>query len=133
VVHISNKNEILREIRRGLRTIKYAQNNNEINKTISKLNNLIIQNFNTDSHWEQFELHFNQLNHCFLEKLKKEFQYLTPTNLKLCAYLKMNLSSKEIASLMNISPNAVLKSKYRLKLKFGLNKEQDIMDFILRY
>jgi DNA-binding CsgD family transcriptional regulator len=132
-VHISHKNKILQEIRRGLRSVKYATDLNDIAKTINNINININQNFFTDQHWEQFEVHFNQLNHNFLERLKKNYPDLTQTNLKLCAYLRMNLSSKEIASLMNTSPNSILKSKYRLKLKFQLGKDQDLMDFIIRY
>jgi ligand-binding sensor domain-containing protein/DNA-binding CsgD family transcriptional regulator len=133
VVHLSNKNEILQEIKRDLRSIKYITDINDITKTLNRINAHIDRNFIADNNWEQFEIHFNQLNHNFLEKLKKEFPDLTQTNLKLCAYLRMNLGSKEIASLMNISPNAVLKSKYRLKLKFQLNKEQDLVDFLSDY
>lgn len=133
VVHLSSKNEILQEIKRDLRSIKYSKDIKGITKTLNRVNAHIDQNFVSDNNWEQFELHFNQINHNFLEKLKKEFPDLTQTNLKLCAYLRMNLGSKEIASLMNISPNAVLKSKYRLKLKFQLNREQDLVDFLSNY
>jgi DNA-binding CsgD family transcriptional regulator len=133
VVHLSNKNEILQEIKRDLRSIKYVTDIKDISKTLNRVSVHIDQNFVADNNWEQFEMHFNQVNHNFLVKLKKEFPDLTQTNLKLCAYLRMNLGSKEIASLMNISPNAVLKSKYRLKLKFQLQREQDLIDFLSNY
>ncbi len=133
VVHLSSKNEILHEIKRELRSIKYTKDISDITNTLNRVNANINQNFATDNNWELFEVHFNQLNNNFLGKLRKEFPELTQTNLKLCAYLRMNLSSKEIASLMNISPNAVIKSKYRLKLKFRLNKDRDLVDFISNY
>jgi DNA-binding CsgD family transcriptional regulator len=132
VVHISNKNEILQEIQGELKAIDRTANADDVAKTITRINNRIGQNLSIDNHWEQFEIHFNQLNHNFFEKLKKEYPELTQTNLMLCAYLRMNLGTKEIALLMNISPDAVLKSRYRLKLKFHLTSDQDLMDFILR-
>jgi hypothetical protein len=106
-----------------LRSIKYVTDIKDISKTLNRVSVHIDQNFVADKNWEQFEIHFNQINHNFLVKLKKEFPDLTQTNLKLCAYLRMNLGSKGIASLMNISPKAVLKSKYRLKHKFQLHRE----------
>jgi DNA-binding CsgD family transcriptional regulator len=131
VVHISNKNEILQEIRRGLKAIQQDTNIENVKRIITKINNQVDQNLSTDDHWEQFEIHFNQIHDNFLEKLKKEYPELTQNNLRFCAYLRMNLSSKEIALLMNISPDAVLKSKYRLKIKLHLSNEQDLIEFIL--
>jgi DNA-binding CsgD family transcriptional regulator len=131
VVHITNKNEILNEIRRETKAIGHASTFEEVKKIIVRMNNQVDRNLSTDRHWEQFEIHFNQLHDNFLEKLKKKYPGMTQNNLRLCAYLRMNLSTKEIASLMNISPDAVLKSKYRLKLKLRLDDHQDLMDFVL--
>jgi hypothetical protein len=79
-----------------LRSIKYVTDIKNISKKLNRVSNHIDQNFVTDNNWEQFEMHFNQLNPNFLVKLKKEFPELTQTNMKLCAYLRMNLGSKEI-------------------------------------
>ena len=99
VVHISNKNEILQEIRRGLKAIQHDANIENVKRILTKINNQVDQNLSTDNHWEQFEIHFNQINDNFLEKLKNKYPELTHNNLRLCAYLRMNLSSKEIALL----------------------------------
>jgi hypothetical protein len=79
-----------------LRSIKYVTDIKNISKKLNRVSTHIDQNFVTDNNWEQFEMHFNQLNPNFLVKLKKEFPELTQTNMKLCAYLRMNLGSKEI-------------------------------------
>lgn len=84
-----------------------------------------------DQDREQFTLHFNNVNDDFFGKLKDFFPDLTPNELKLCAYLKMNLSTKEIAQLMNITPKAVEVGRYRLRKKLQLATEVNLFDFLM--
>ena len=65
------------------------------------------------------ELHKSSLS--FQEKLKKEYPNLTAYDLRLCIYLKAGLSTKEIATILNITPDSVKKAKHRLRKKLGLN------------
>jgi DNA-binding CsgD family transcriptional regulator len=65
-----------------------------------------------------------------LKKLKVKFPNLTNADLKVCAYLQLNLSTKEIAQLMNISVRGVDISRYRLRKKFQLSREQTLNDFL---
>ena len=69
----------------------------------------------------------------FLKRIKIAFPDLTPRELKLCAYLRMNKSSKEISILMNISVRGVEISRYRLRKKLDLNREVNLTDFILKF
>jgi FixJ family two-component response regulator len=82
------------------------------------------------SNWDQFASHFNEINNDFLKKLKAKFPNLTNADLKVCAYLQLNLSTKEIAQLMNISIRGVDISRYRLRKKFQLAREQTLNDFL---
>lgn len=75
-----------------------------------------------DDSWEEFELRFREVDPCFFRKLSEKFPHLTPNDKKLCAYLKLNLSTKEIASLLNLSLNSVLSARYRLRKKLNINK-----------
>ncbi|HEX5668445.1 MAG TPA: LuxR C-terminal-related transcriptional regulator, partial [Chitinophagaceae bacterium] len=84
---------------------------------------------NNDS-WEKFALHFDEVNDNYLKNLKSKFPKLTSSDLKICAYLKLNLSSKEIAQLTNISVRGVEISRYRLRKKLGLSSEQSITAFL---
>lgn len=84
----------------------------------------------TDEDWENFTLHFNTVNADFFDVLKEAYPDLTPNELKLCAYLKMNLSSKEIAQLMNITIKAVEVARYRLRKKLKLSSETRLESFI---
>ena len=66
----------------------------------------------------------------FFEKLNKEYKNLTQNDLKLCAYLRINLNSKEIAKILNITPDSMKKSRHRLRKKLEINPEDDIVEFM---
>jgi hypothetical protein len=83
-----------------------------------------------DEDWEHFSTHFDQVHSNFLTIIKNRFPKLTPTDLKLCAYLRINLSSKEIAQLMGISVRGVEISRYRLRKKLALAQEVSLFDFL---
>jgi hypothetical protein len=80
--------------------------------------------------WNRFSLYFDQVHNNFLTTLKTRFPLLSPTDLKMCAYLRLNLSSKEIAQLLNISPKGVEISRYRIRKKLGLTPEVNLFDFL---
>ena len=103
-------------------------NNHDVKQTLQLLKDVEKNN----SNWEQFALHFNEVNNDFLNKLKSRFPKLSNTDLKVCAYLQLNLSSKEIAQLMNISVRGVEISRYRLRKKLQIPTEQSMNDFLNR-
>ena len=84
---------------------------------------------NNNSTWDQFASHFDEINNDFLKKLKSGYPNLTKSDLKVCAYLQLNLSSKEIAQLMNISIRGVETIRYRLRKKLQIQNEQSLTDF----
>jgi hypothetical protein len=81
--------------------------------------------------WDRFAINFDQVHNNYLSTLKKKFPQLSPTDLKLCAYLRLNLSSKEIAQLLNISPKGVEVSRYRIRKKINLATEINLYDFLI--
>ena len=83
-----------------------------------------------DDNWDKFELYFDQVHENFFQRLRDHYPKLTPKDQKLCAYLRMNLSTKEIAPLLNISVRGVEISRYRLRKKLGLTSETNLVDFI---
>ncbi|RYY00234.1 MAG: hypothetical protein EOO53_22325 [Gammaproteobacteria bacterium] len=85
-----------------------------------------------DENWEHFAHHFDKVHTDFLVVLKSRYPNLTPGELKLCAYLRMNLSNKEIAQLVNISTRGVEIARYRLRKKLGLSKETNLFDFLIK-
>jgi DNA-binding CsgD family transcriptional regulator len=82
--------------------------------------------------WDNFAQHFDKVHGNFLTVLKNRYPVLTPNELKLSAYLRMNLSSKEVAQLMNISVRGVEISRYRLRKKLQLPTEVNLFDFLIK-
>lgn len=85
----------------------------------------------SDNDWDHFAIYFDQVHNNFLAVMKDKFPCLSSTDLKLCAYLRLNLSSKEIAQLLNISLKGVEISRYRLRKKLQLSTEINLYDFLI--
>ena len=131
-MHLVQKGEILKKIRNELSTIqKGSANLEEYQQKIKSIIRLIQSDRNREEDWQQFAYHFDQVHNQFLLKLKKQFPNLTPNDYKLCAFLRMNLNSKEIASLMNVTIRGVEASRYRLRKKLQLPSERNLVDFML--
>ena len=97
---------------------------------VNSLKRTISSSIDDESNWENFQVHFDQKNDNFFQKLKKIDSKLNESYLLFCSYVKMGKSNKEIAELMNISVAAVEKRKYRLKKKWCINSETSFTDHI---
>jgi len=130
-MNIIHKNEVLSyalgELKKALKKIQDPT----ALVQVKKLAKTVEKEFNSEEDWEQFELHFDQVHANYLQKLRKEYPQLSPKDLRMCAYLRMNLSTKEIAPLMNISVRGVEISRYRLRKKFELDREDNLIEFLL--
>ncbi|MEO5648947.1 MAG: triple tyrosine motif-containing protein [Ginsengibacter sp.] len=126
-LHLVERTDALSKVKEELQTLyKKTGNNHDVKKTLQLLNDIEKNN----SNWEQFASHFDEVNNDFLKKIKSLYPILSKTDLKLCAYLQLNLSTKEIAQLMNISVRGVEIGRYRLRKKLGLSTEQSLNDFL---
>jgi DNA-binding CsgD family transcriptional regulator len=103
----------------------------DLNKVKSEINKTIKINAVNKHEWETFETNLNQIHNEFIIKLTKKYTELTPKDIKLCVYLKMNLSSKEIAPMMNISYRGVELHRYRLRKKLQLVQDDNLSRFLL--
>ncbi|QNK76428.1 transcriptional regulator [Winogradskyella sp. PAMC22761] len=122
------KNETLQDIKNELQVNKDGFSNYySYKKLVKKLDNSIV----LKDEWEVFENNFSQVHDEFFEILKAKHSSLKPKDLKMCAYIKMNLSSKEIAPLMNISVRGVETHRYRLKKKLDLENDISLVDYLL--
>ena len=88
-------------------------------------------NVNNKKDWEFLENAFNNADKDFLKKVKSLHPELTPNDLRFFAYLRLNLSSKEIAPLLNISVRSVEIKRYRLRKKINLPHEKSLVEYIL--
>jgi len=86
---------------------------------------------NDERDWNLFETSFNETHESFFKKLKVGHPYLVPNDLKLCAYLRMNMSSKEMASLLNISVRGVEIRRYRLRKKLEVSHDKNLVEFLM--
>ena len=121
---IIKKNEILNTIKEELTAIKDESHVKPVLKIINK-------NLSNTNDWELFKEAFNNADRNFIKKIKNLHASLTPNDLRLCAYLRLNLSSKEIAPLLNISPRSVEIKRYRLRKKMELAHEMSLVEYIL--
>lgn len=121
---IIKKNEFLNAIKDQL---KQNAKNPEINSVIRTID----RNINNSDDWKFFEDAFNNADKDFLKKVKGAHPELTSNDLRLCAYLRLNLSSKEIAPLLNISVRSVEVKRYRLRKKMNLAHESGLADYIM--
>jgi len=120
------KNEFLNSIKSELKSVNPGNDIKSVIKIIDK-------NINNTDDWKFFQEAFNNADKDFLKKVKTKHQALTPNDLKLCAYLRLNLSSKEIAPLLNISPRSVEVKRYRLRKKMNLSHEISLTNYILDF
>ena len=121
---IIKKNEFLNAIKDQL---KASNDNPEIKAVIKTID----RNINNSDDWKFFEDAFNNADKDFLKKIKNAHPELTSNDLKLSAYLRLNLSSKEIAPLLNISVKSVEVKRYRLRKKMQLEHEKGLVDYLM--
>jgi DNA-binding CsgD family transcriptional regulator len=119
------KNEFLGSIKDELQKTK------PIPASSKKVIKIIDKNINNTDDWKMFEEAFNNSDKDFLKTMKSKHPSLTPNDLRLSAYLRLNLSSKEIAPLFNISTKSVEVKRYRLRKKMDLPRETSLTDYIL--
>jgi len=124
-MNLIKKNELLAMIKDDLK--KGESGDRNIKSVITTIN----KNINEDDTWDMFKEAFNNADKDFLKKIKKAHPLLTPNDLRLCAYLRLNLSSKEIAPLLNISVRSVEIKRYRLRKKMDLPHELGLVEYIL--
>ncbi|WGD34246.1 triple tyrosine motif-containing protein [Olleya sp. YS] len=114
-----------------LNTIKSELNDKVKDTNLKSVIKIIDKNINNKDDWNLFEEAFNNADKDFLKKVKSKHPSLTSNDLRLCAYLRLNLSSKEIAPLLNISPRSVEVKRYRLRKKMELAHDVNLTDYIL--
>lgn len=130
-MHLVQKSEMLHKIQLELNKIAKNVTHQKLHKEIKQLARSIQSDARLDEDWEQFSIHFDQVYSNFLNRLRQQYPHLTPKDQKLCAYLRMNLSTKEIAPLMSISVRGVEVSRYRIRKKLNLSQEVNLVEFMM--
>jgi DNA-binding CsgD family transcriptional regulator len=132
-MHLLKKGEVLakskEELSKVLKVVDQPEAIGELKKMLRSLN----EDEKMDQEWENFSKNFDKVHSDFLVALKERHPAITANELKLSAYLRMNLSTKEIAQLTNISVRGVEISRYRLRKKLEIPSEQNLFDYLMGF
>ena len=128
---IIQKNELIEKIRNTINEFYSKNKNATLIPMYQRINTLLNHSLDLEEDWNRFLIKFEEKHTGFFRNLKQRYPQLTNTDLRLCACLKLNMESKEIASLMNLSVRAVENSRYRLRKKLNLQPAQNLNEFFL--
>ena len=128
-LHLAKKNETLANLKQKAEAFKSSS---ESKQGYSQLIRTINFDLQDDNNWENFSKYFKQVHKDFNNNVKNKFPEVTSNELRLMALLKMNLSSKEIANILNISQEGIKKARYRLRKKLDITSEESLQDLVLR-
>jgi len=121
---IIQKNEFLESLKNEIKSVSVDANKlREISSNIS-------QNLYLEKDRQEFQAHVDKIHQAFFHKLDKKFPDLSKNDKRLCSLLAIDLSSKDIATIINISPESVKKSRYRLRKKLSIDTEENLSDFL---
>jgi ligand-binding sensor domain-containing protein/DNA-binding CsgD family transcriptional regulator len=124
-VQMAHKNEILTFVKEEVTNL-----DTESQQKRRKLLQMLNQELKSENYWKEFNLYFNQVDSNFNQAMMKKHPELTSNDLRICALIRINLTTKEIASLLNISVRGVEQSRYRLKKRLGLGSEENLVKYI---
>jgi DNA-binding CsgD family transcriptional regulator len=131
-MHLVQKGEILTTIQEALeKAIEKKQSTQTLHEDIRKIIRTMQFDTQLDEDWEHFAIHFDSVHGDFLKRLRERYPQSSPNDLRLCAYLRLNLSTKEIANLLNISVRGVEGSRYRLRKKLGLPSDANLVEVMM--
>ena len=105
----------------------------DFNQCFVKVNKIVKDNITIDKDWQQFKLHFEEVNPGFFHNLQQKYPQLSQNELKLCAYYRIMLGTKEIAKMLNVTPAAIQKSRHRLRKKMDIPSETEMPEFMSRF
>jgi tetratricopeptide (TPR) repeat protein len=131
-LNLVQKNALMENLREGIRDL-LATSDKDSSLKLSKLIKAIDYGLETDKDWEEFRMYFEKVHSSFFSRLKAQFADLSQSDLKLCALISLNLSMKEMAELMGISPESVKMARHRLRKKLDLQTEENLQDFIAEF
>lgn len=130
-MHLVVKNETIASIRESLERIARETSDTRTRQALKEMDQVIGRDEHVDEAWDQILYHFNVLHSGFLDRLRAQFPDLNKNDIKLCVYLRMNISTKEISHIANTSVRGIEASRYRLRKKMGLDRQTDLVDFLM--
>lgn len=128
---IIRKNELIMKLQESMNDFSARNNSKTLLPLYQKMNQLLTNGLEAEDDWKMFLIKFEQKNQGFFRRLKEIHPQLTNNDLRLCACLKLNLETKDIASLMNLSVRAIENNRYRLRKKLDIKPTQNLNEYFL--
>ena len=125
---IMNKNEMFNKIQNELKTL--LKDEPKLEKETQNVIREITNYIKFDNDWEDFKKHFDEVHKGFFDRLQQMALNLTSNDLRLCAYLRINLGTKEIAQILNIQAVSVYKINNRIRKKIDIDSDIDLSDYL---
>ncbi len=131
-LNVIKKNDFLLEVKEKLQEMRKSKHaNSQIYNMVTQLISSINRDIENDNHWALFETHLDMVHQDFLLRLRQRHPNLKKREEQLMAYIRMGMSSKEIASLLNISVRSVENNRSRLRNKIKLNAQTNFREYVL--
>ncbi len=127
-LHLAKKNEVLEGLKQKAKEFNSSENNQNGYQQLIRTINFDLKD---DNNWENFSKYFQEVHKDFNSNVKQKFPEVTPNELRLMSLLKMNLTSKEIANILNISQEGIKKARYRLRKKLGIATEDSLLELVI--
>ncbi len=128
MMYLAEKNELITRIGKEMEALK-SDAKRENRQVIQQVINQLRHNSDEGS-WEEFELRFKEVHQDFYEALNSTYPGLTPNEKRLCAFLRMNMTTKEISALTHQSPKSINMARFRLRKKMGMEHDQNLIAFL---
>ncbi len=125
-----NKNRFIHDLESDLSNVEKGKDSERL---LSQLKNKLSSYSVQDKNWENLQLHFQNVHSDYFAKLKVDFPGLNSTELRFCGYIRLQLTTKEIAEILSVEPRSVQTSRYRLKKKLNIPSHTDLIQFLSRY
>jgi DNA-binding CsgD family transcriptional regulator len=132
-LHLIEKSKFISSIKKYVGEILKHDRETNVDRQLRRIIKEIDRNNGSDDNWDDFEIHFDEVHEDFLKRIRHDFPAITAREIRLCAYLRMNMSTKEITDLLRISVRGVEVARYRLRKKLNINKDDNLVGYMLNY
>jgi DNA-binding CsgD family transcriptional regulator len=131
-MNLIQKNKLLNSLKKELLVVSEKAKSDAVKQDLKQITIRIDSTMKNDQNYKVFDKYFERVHQDFITRLKERHPELTPKEIRLCAYLRMNLSTKEIAPLINVSIRGLEISRYRLRKKLDLERDVNLIDYIMK-
>jgi PAS domain S-box-containing protein len=129
-MYLQQKNRMLHDLNDYLEEIQAEADSHKIKSKLERVRRQITRGIDQQNDWKSFKIYFERIHPDFFYLLRQKINNLSQNELKHCAYIKMNLSQKEVADLLYVQPKTVEVARYRLKKKLKLTSSDNLINFI---